>query len=374
MPRVVFRLLWDEIQAGHLIVADVKNLAKDGGFYWVVAIVVPVSSGYLSVRFKPSSAFFPVVQGLYAKLRALEHRIETDGEGKKAAMAASAEALQTELAALGFGNYTEFMQVFVEAELKCRDEALLQRTESSASAEASHASGTTAAIDTQSLRKQTDGVCTFLLRQFQYFADFLTLIESLSGKSQYVVELAQRIRLISQNVSISASRLDACGRPLAVVAQTIEQLADSSSKVVVGLTSGITNLSASLRCESISALSHCLSAGLQEVFSLHGALEGHLRHTTRENRRLADFLETLQMIRLAGKIEVSRLTQQKEFAVLFESVETQLATARTEMEEFDATLTAIQTTAHRSIGERRDALARLKHIADVAEHLATVQT
>lgn len=36
MPKVIFKLMWDRIQIGGSIIAIVKNLAKDGSFYWVV--------------------------------------------------------------------------------------------------------------------------------------------------------------------------------------------------------------------------------------------------------------------------------------------------------------------------------------------------
>ena len=36
MPRVVFKMLWDRINKGQNIMAIVKNLAKDGSYYWVV--------------------------------------------------------------------------------------------------------------------------------------------------------------------------------------------------------------------------------------------------------------------------------------------------------------------------------------------------
>lgn len=41
MPRCVFKLLWDRISAGQEIFAFVKNMAKDGTFYWVFAHVTP---------------------------------------------------------------------------------------------------------------------------------------------------------------------------------------------------------------------------------------------------------------------------------------------------------------------------------------------
>ncbi len=35
MPRVIFKLLWERIQSGKNINAVVKNLAKDGKYYWI---------------------------------------------------------------------------------------------------------------------------------------------------------------------------------------------------------------------------------------------------------------------------------------------------------------------------------------------------
>lgn len=52
MPRVVFKMMWDRISKGRNIMAVVKNLAKDGSFYWVVTEfepkVDPISNEILS--------------------------------------------------------------------------------------------------------------------------------------------------------------------------------------------------------------------------------------------------------------------------------------------------------------------------------------
>lgn len=41
MPKAVFKLLWDTIKAGKNIFAIVKNFAKNGDYYWVIARVEP---------------------------------------------------------------------------------------------------------------------------------------------------------------------------------------------------------------------------------------------------------------------------------------------------------------------------------------------
>ncbi|MBI3223163.1 MAG: PAS domain S-box protein [Nitrosomonadales bacterium] len=74
MPRAVFKLLWDKIQAREECFAYVKNMSKDGGFYWVFANVTPIYdpsgnvTGYLSVRRKPRQSGIQVVSSLYAAM------------------------------------------------------------------------------------------------------------------------------------------------------------------------------------------------------------------------------------------------------------------------------------------------------------------
>src|ERR1039457_1321614 len=87
MPRAVFQIFWDYIQASRPVVAYVKNRAKDGRYYWVVALASPTPDGYLSVRFKPSSPLWSKATDLYQRLRRVEQSIEQSGGTKKAAIA-----------------------------------------------------------------------------------------------------------------------------------------------------------------------------------------------------------------------------------------------------------------------------------------------
>ena len=59
MPKLAFKGLWDDVAAGKKWHGYVKNLRKDGAYYWVYATAVPnirngVIVGYTSVRRKPS--------------------------------------------------------------------------------------------------------------------------------------------------------------------------------------------------------------------------------------------------------------------------------------------------------------------------------
>lgn len=42
MPKVIFKLLWERVLKGEVIYAFVKNLARNGDYYWVKAYVKPI--------------------------------------------------------------------------------------------------------------------------------------------------------------------------------------------------------------------------------------------------------------------------------------------------------------------------------------------
>lgn len=99
MPRGVFRLLWDTISAGEECFAYVKNMAKDGSFYWVFAHVTPNFNssgqieGYYSVRRAPRREALRQIEEIYAQMRQIEQRA-----GPKDAPAASLAFLNDLLA------------------------------------------------------------------------------------------------------------------------------------------------------------------------------------------------------------------------------------------------------------------------------------
>ena len=78
MPKAVFKLLWERIQNKQEIFAYVKNMCKDGSFYWVHANVTVTEDAngnvidYHSVRRKPSAKAMEVIPGLYTQLLAEE--------------------------------------------------------------------------------------------------------------------------------------------------------------------------------------------------------------------------------------------------------------------------------------------------------------
>ncbi len=89
MPRIIFKLLWETIQGGHEIDAYVKNMSKNGEYYWVIANVTPSFNvrgdviGYFSVRRKPTQAQLAIIEPLYRDLLMLEKQGGMDASYKK---------------------------------------------------------------------------------------------------------------------------------------------------------------------------------------------------------------------------------------------------------------------------------------------------
>ena len=96
MPRGIFKLLWGSVQDNKEIFAYVKNISRDGSYYWVLANVTPSvdasgnTVGYYSVRRKPNPRAIPIVTQLYRDMLSEER-----SAGSRDAIAASHRVLDT---------------------------------------------------------------------------------------------------------------------------------------------------------------------------------------------------------------------------------------------------------------------------------------
>lgn len=81
MPRAAFALAWRLIKSEQEFFGFVKNMAKDGSFYWVFTHITPSYDergkvvGYLSVRRKPNASVISTVAGLYQQMLEIEKRM-----------------------------------------------------------------------------------------------------------------------------------------------------------------------------------------------------------------------------------------------------------------------------------------------------------
>jgi PAS domain S-box-containing protein len=87
MPKAVFKILWDRINNGIPTYALVKNLAKDGRYYWVIAHFLPVSkNGEIVNHYAKRKAVPDEVKGEISDLYQILLELEKSG-GMEAAEA-----------------------------------------------------------------------------------------------------------------------------------------------------------------------------------------------------------------------------------------------------------------------------------------------
>ncbi len=105
MPKAVFRYLWENIKEGRDVVAYVKNLCADGGYYWVLATVKMAKNpdgtfrNYMSTRRAISASAKERISALYKSLLDVEK-----SEGDEA----SWEAFKSYLSENGISNSESF--------------------------------------------------------------------------------------------------------------------------------------------------------------------------------------------------------------------------------------------------------------------------
>ncbi len=111
MPKVIFKYLWDNIKEGRDVVAFVKNLCKDGSFYWVLATVKVATNpdgsfrNYMSTRKCITDSAKETISSLYANLLAVE---QSDG------VEASENTLNAFLAEKGVTDSDSFNNLMIE--------------------------------------------------------------------------------------------------------------------------------------------------------------------------------------------------------------------------------------------------------------------
>ena len=178
MPKGVFWIFWNDLKAGQVTGAYVKNLAKDGLYYWVFAIAAPTSEGFISARIKPMSEKFQNVPRMYA--RALQ-REKQDGLSAEQ----SAEAILADLKDLGFNSYREFILNALGDEV--------------------HA--------------ETNALGLPPPKRVQSSQDLFLMANALAEETYELVAQFEKLFHIPRNLQILSTRLEATGGPLSVLCQ-----------------------------------------------------------------------------------------------------------------------------------------------------------
>lgn len=372
MPRTVFKLLWDYLHAKKPIVAYVKNLASNGHYYWVLALVTPLNDGYLSVRFKPSSGLFSVVQEIYKELRSIETRYGDGGAYRQEGMRAATERLNEILQSHGYENYDQFMAEVLRIELKSRDAKLLEEKLDSFPTEAfcgSSELGLTLSkifIEGKTLNANT-------MRLFERIDDFIGLSEQLEKDATFVLTLAHSLQLISLNASVESAKIRGNVPSLGVIAEHLGQtsrevtgqvnklrerihhLIPELSRIGFGLAASrlqvemLTSFSAefieklnsakasteSLYMTHATTMINSLQTAFRQTFQRVAteleAIERPLLDLGNASEELRKTILTLSFSQLVGTVEATALGSSSNFNVIFEEIKGQITNAKDQL-------------------------------------------
>jgi hypothetical protein len=193
MPKVIFKLFWDYLNAGKPIVAYVKNKTKPGRYYWVLTMAFPIPDGFISIRLKPSTDVLRIVAQLYNQLLEREKSIKD--------FDANLSFIGNKLKELGFNSYDEFMRSILTSELVKRCELLYRNDKKSKEVESKDVP----------------------------FRVLPALIEAVQELIKIELELQgtfAEIDLISKNMLIGTIHLGKIARTAATVSENLQLLTD----------------------------------------------------------------------------------------------------------------------------------------------------
>ena len=219
MPKTAFRLFWETISTGEPFCAYVKNRAKSGKYYWVFASTVPISTGYLSIRLKPSSKLQSTVETLYQQIL----KVEQDASASNVGLDLLLESLKT----LGFDSYKEFMIHALFAELESRNEKIKDLKEEINQDRKSNDSFFSLI---ESIKKKCDLGLKDIVAGSTAFASIEGFHREFLKQSQTILNACRCLETLSLNMAVTANKLGKKGAALSLVSSAFQR---SSREVLV---------------------------------------------------------------------------------------------------------------------------------------------
>lgn len=396
MPRAVFQVLWDTIQAGQPVAAYVRNLAADGAYYWVLASVMPVPGGYLSVRLAPGGEHFAAAKAIYGELIALEREIEGDDVSqRKASIAASVSRLGELLAHAGYDDYFAFMRAALPAEVARRAGRLPAEHGRALARPPEHARGTVVEI-----LAEYEVISEFLDHLVRDLSRYAEVGRSLADHSSYLRAMGDDVRLFALNAQIGASRLGEQGAALDAVARLLTEQSQATSPLVAAVAEqaaaavreieGMTFQLAlsTIQAEMIAVFAHeltdqpeihqdaaanmlvlaeALQRGSDRTFDALRKVAQELSGVIEHVRHVSGGIDRLARLSLNGRIELASVPDAGSISTLFLDVERQVVEARERLAGF-----ALIEQAARDLGQaaRHDAMNVPALVRDNAAALA----
>ena len=338
MPKAIFKLLWQYIKADKPFAGYVKNMAKDGSYYWVYAIVFPIfhkqsKEGYFSVRIKPTTKFFDIAKSLYAKMHALEEKGES-----------SEKLLFETLQELGYKSYDDFMIDALMQEFEAKEQYFVIDLTNVISRYPS----------LRILYENTKNAETIAASIYKKIAFFLKLSTTLEEQFSAISQITDDLSLIALNSSIESHKIGSLGASFTVVSHEIKKDSERISRYIVELHKNIEQSISTIKqsvlyllslhiqifatlyyikeiiesqtCiegECANRLNDLLSLmhySSKKITQLSKKLENDLHKTLSFINKIERLIKELHYIQVNGLIEAFKLTDEK-FTIIFKQVQ-----------------------------------------------------
>ena len=394
MPRGVFFLLWETIRAGRPFSGYVKNRAKDGAFYWVYAVIVPVQEGYLSIRFKPvGPQLAEVVEGVYREALAHEQSLQQRGTAAADTARAGAEFLRGRIAGLGYASYDAFAQHAFAEEMRHRDAALksLGCSEPPVRLELGSNPHARELADLYPAARQASLALNALFSRLDVFA---TLSGELRKKAESVLRVTQDFHLNAMNANIAAQRLSlgtvatflghygqilgreigALDRQIGITTEATESATASIATarlqmemillfmIELGGLDG--NDAGTVQVRHLTRLERAFAATLRRTREAIRALQIRVPEIRIHNDTLLKTVLSLEMTQVSGLTEAARWAEGSDLRDMFASFRAEIADVRADLEKLgNATeeLARLVDSTPRTLIQITDETAPMKH-------------
>jgi aerotaxis receptor len=356
MPMAAFRVMWEYLLNGAPVCVYVKNMAKDGSYYWVLALAFPVPGGYLSIRMKPGSKQFDKIKAIYKETRKYELELLTKHDREYSVRAGKTYLIE-KIKELGYHSYGAFMKYSLQMEMRHREESLNQRQPSDR-------------VLTETGKKLQR--LSNILRNFVLAADGLDEMHNdLIKHSNFILHLSNSIYSIAINARLQSSKLDKSDQSLSVISEKmgeqtqwgeenlkkiihkIEDLYRKFRKLNFDVVStklqtemalfyeiqynskdrdSLTMLDTESFEKIIELLTHSIAPRNQEIINLVSEIPELQSEIQGSIRDIDRYLTILRFIYITGKVEITRMVQRDEsFQQTFEDLIKELEVADTHL-------------------------------------------
>ncbi|MDG0817875.1 PAS domain-containing protein [Bdellovibrio svalbardensis] len=238
MPASVFKIFWDTLKKDKPICAYVKNMAGNGNYYWVFALAFPLNDGYLSIRFKPSSALFKSVQDIYSEVSNFE-KTQDDLE-------TSEKLLMNLISKAGFSDYESFMIHAAVEELNSR-EIQAKQLRALAANTSSLADRREGRSELSQITQITDAASAQLNDFFMRVKGFQNSNRTFTQTMETLGDGFHQLKFISLNMTIAAAKFGDVASSLGVVSKEFSSVSDQIEDHLSGLSEFIKTLAQAIQ-------------------------------------------------------------------------------------------------------------------------------